>query len=70
MLTKYHLMEVGSQPADELTAWVLATPLLAGLWERFPPRGVATAEDWVDEVVGELVNGGALRLETGTVFDA
>jgi glyoxylase-like metal-dependent hydrolase (beta-lactamase superfamily II) len=70
VLIKYHLMEVESEPAAELTAWALATPLLAGLWARFAPTGVASAEHWVLAVVDELVASGALTRHNGQVCDA
>lgn len=70
VLIKYHLMEEGAMAAPALTAWALATPLLGGLWERFAPAGVATAANWIDAIVAELVAGGALRRTGGTVFDA
>ena len=70
VLIKYHLMEEGSQADRALTAWALATPLVAGLWARFAPAGVATAAGWVEAVVADLVAGGALRRAGDTVFDA
>ena len=70
VLVKYHLMEVGSEPAADLTAWALATPLLAGLWARFAPAGVASASEWVEAVVGELLASGALVRQADRIHDA
>jgi glyoxylase-like metal-dependent hydrolase (beta-lactamase superfamily II) len=70
VLLKYHLMEEGAQAAPALTAWALATPLLAGLWERHAPPGVPSPAAWVEAAVAELVAGGALRREGEMVCDA
>jgi glyoxylase-like metal-dependent hydrolase (beta-lactamase superfamily II) len=70
VLIKYHLMEEASMTAPALRAWALATPLLGGLWARYAPAGIATAADWIDATVAELVAGGALRREGDEVFDA
>lgn len=70
VLIKYHVMEEGSQAAQALTAWALGTPMLVGLWDRFPPSGVRSAQAWIEATVGELVAGGALRRDGDTVFDA
>lgn len=70
VLIKYHLMEEGAMAAPAVTAWALGTPMLAGLWERFAPAGLASAADWIDATVAELVAGGALRRDAHMVFDA
>ena len=67
-LTKFHLMEEGSQPLAELLKWVAATPLLAGVQRRFVPA--AQTRTWIEGLVGELVAQGALSLRNGVVFDA
>ena len=67
-LTKFHLMEEGSQPLAELLEWVAATPLLAGVQRRFVPA--AQTRTWIEGLVGELVAQGALALRNGVVFDA
>ena len=67
-LTKFHLMEKGSQPLAELLEWVAATPLLAGVQRRFVPA--AQTRTWIEGLVGELVAQGALALRNGVVFDA
>jgi glyoxylase-like metal-dependent hydrolase (beta-lactamase superfamily II) len=70
VLLKYHVMEEGAQAAPELTAWALGTPLLIGLWARFPPIGATSAAGWIEATVAELVAGGALRRDGDTVLDA
>lgn len=67
-LTKFHLMEEGSQPLAELLKWVAATPLLAGVQRRFVPAAQTRA--WIEGLVGELVAQGALALRNDVVFDA
>jgi hypothetical protein len=70
VLLKFHLMEEGAQAAPVLMDWALATPLLAGLWERHAPPGVPSPAAWVAGAVDELVAGGALRREGEMVCDA
>jgi glyoxylase-like metal-dependent hydrolase (beta-lactamase superfamily II) len=70
VLLKYHLMEERRQPLAEALDWAERTPLLAGLWLRFPPAGVATPRAWAERVVAELVDAGALTLHDGVVCDA
>lgn len=69
VLVKYHVMEEGSQPLAELVGWALATPLLATLWQRQPPAGVATPQAWIEQIVGELVEGGALARHGERIVD-
>jgi len=70
VLVKYHLMEERSQPLTELVRWAEGTPLLCGLWERYPPAGLRTPAAWIEQVVGELAGSGALRVDGGVVYDA
>ncbi len=70
VLIKYHLMEEGAMAMPAVTAWALGTPMLAGLWDRFAPVGLANAADWITITVDELVAGGALRRDAHMVFDA
>jgi glyoxylase-like metal-dependent hydrolase (beta-lactamase superfamily II) len=70
VLIKYHLMEERSQPLPALLAWAAATPLLATLWQRFAPRGLADADAWVMQALEALAGSGALRREGEVVFDA
>ena len=70
VLIKYHLMEERSEPLADLLRWAEATPLLAGLWQRQPPVGIADPAAWVRQAVDELIVGGALALHDGVVSDA
>jgi glyoxylase-like metal-dependent hydrolase (beta-lactamase superfamily II) len=70
VLIKYHLMEVGEQKLDALVAWAVGTPLLQGVWERFPPSGAADPTAWILGVVADLVNGGALLRDGDLIRDA
>lgn len=70
VLIKYHLMEEGAMAMPAVTAWALGTPMLAGLWDRFAPVGLASAADWITITLDELVAGGALRRDAHMVFDA
>ena len=70
VLVKYHLMEERSQPLTALVRWAEGTPLLRGLWDRHPPAGLRSSAAWIEQVVGELAAGGALRVDGGIVFDA
>jgi glyoxylase-like metal-dependent hydrolase (beta-lactamase superfamily II) len=70
VLIKYHLMEERSQDEAALLAWAGSTPLLAGLWQRFPPRGLPSAAAWAAAAVQEMVQSGALRREGALVLDA
>ncbi|HNT38860.1 MAG TPA: MBL fold metallo-hydrolase [Rubrivivax sp.] len=70
VLVKYHLMEEGAQPLADLLAWGERTPLLHGLWLRHPPSGVHSPRAWLERVVGELAQAGALRVDGDRVLDA
>lgn len=70
VLLKYHLMEERAQDWPELAAWGAATPLVQGLWQRFAPRGVASADAWLRGVADDLVASGALRRDAQTYADA
>lgn len=61
VLISYHLMEIGAQHERELLDWAEATPLLAGLWERFAPAGVPSARAWMTALLAELVRSGAVH---------
>jgi glyoxylase-like metal-dependent hydrolase (beta-lactamase superfamily II) len=70
VLIKYHLMEEGAMDQAALLAWVEATPLLSGLWQRWPPRGMPSASAWAAATVQEMVQAGALRREGARLLDA
>lgn len=69
VLVKYHLMELGSQPEPALLDWAERTPLLAGLWERHAPAGIASPRAWMAVIVGELVAAGALVRDGAIIRD-
>ena len=70
VLVKYHLMEERVQALPALLDWAEGTPLVHGLWQRFAPRGLATPRDWASQLVGELVQAGALRRDGESILDA
>ncbi len=70
VLLKYHLMEEREQALPDLLDWAEGAPLLAGLWLRFAPRGVASLRDWVLEALEHLASKGALRRDGERVIDA
>jgi glyoxylase-like metal-dependent hydrolase (beta-lactamase superfamily II) len=70
VLLKYHLMEVREEPLAGLLQWAAEAPMVGRLWQRFPPRGVAAVEDWIEQTVTELVEAGALRPEGALIRDA
>ena len=69
VLIKYHLMEERQQPREDLLQWVADTPLLRALWQRHRPVGVASAGQWADKAVDELVGAGVLGLRAAVLVD-
>jgi len=70
VLIKYHLMEEREQALDALCDWAAATPLAAGVWERFglgPPDSV---REGCAALVEELVQRGALQRSADRIRDA
>ena len=70
VLLKYHLMEEREQALDSLLQWTEATPLMQEVWQRFRPAGPRELRQWVEQLVRELVDSGALTLAGDRVFDA
>ncbi len=70
VLLKYHLMEERVQALEPLLAWAETAPLVAGLWARFAPRGVAGTRAWAMEALDDMVASGALRRDGAMLFDA
>ena len=68
-LTKYHLLEVGSEPLPGLRAWFGSTPIVASVWRRIGQPG-PSASDWAEGLLGELLAGGVLALRSGVVHNA
>lgn len=69
VFVKYRLMEMRSQTLDELRRWGTGVPLMQALWQRHRPAGVADIGAWVDQVVADLVRGGALAIDGDLVTD-
>lgn len=69
VLVKYHLMEEREQALDALLDWAESTPLLRGVWERWPPAGAASPRAWLQDMVGDLVNSGALARDGQRIRD-
>lgn len=69
VLVKYHLMEEREQALDALLDWAESTPLLRGVWERWPPTGAASPRAWLQDTVGDLVNSGALARDGQRIRD-
>ena len=69
VMVKYHLMEERDQDLAALLDWAATLPLFRELWMRFAPPGMATAREWAEQSVHELVAAGALTLRDGRVFD-
>ena len=68
-LTKYHLLEVGSQPLPGLRAWFQATPIVQQVWQRLGrPEGSPAA--WGERLLAELVASAVLAVREGVVHNA
>ena len=66
VLLKFHLLEEQSQPVAGVRAWLGATPLMQGMWQRLGrPNGDLAG--WCDALVAELASGGALAVRGGVV---
>ncbi len=69
VLLKFHLLEEQSQPMPAVRAWLGATPLMRGMWQRLGRPGGGLAS-WCDALVAELASGGALAVRDGVVYNA
>jgi glyoxylase-like metal-dependent hydrolase (beta-lactamase superfamily II) len=67
---KYHLMEVRRQPYAGALRWAAGTPSVGGLWQRFGRGKAASAEEWVGEMLDELVRNGSLARDGELLLDA
>lgn len=68
-LTKYHLLEVGSQPLPQLRDWFETTPIVQQVWRRLGcPDGTPVA--WGERLLAELAASAALVLRDGVAFNA
>ncbi|MES2956781.1 MAG: MBL fold metallo-hydrolase [Pseudomonadota bacterium] len=58
-LTKYHLLEVGSEPLAALQHWFAVTPIVQQVWRRLGcPEGAPAA--WGERLLAELLAQGVL----------
>ncbi|MEO7150292.1 MAG: MBL fold metallo-hydrolase [Burkholderiaceae bacterium] len=67
VLIKFHLLEVQALEWPDLLAWVRATPYFARLRGRF--FADEPFDDWVEALIGELRQVGALRLDAGRIVN-
>ena len=70
VLIKYHLMEEREQALDALCDWATATPLAAGVWERFDLGPPGSVREGCTVLVEELVQRGALERNADRIRDA
>ena len=68
VLLKYKLLEWQQMPLADVQAWLAATPYYARLHARY--FGDRPVQQWTDELVRELVAGGAARYEAGVLHNA
>jgi glyoxylase-like metal-dependent hydrolase (beta-lactamase superfamily II) len=70
VLIKYHLMEEREITREQLLQWVAATPLMAGLWQRFGRQVSDEPRQWAEVLLAELVKAGVVALRGENVADA
>jgi glyoxylase-like metal-dependent hydrolase (beta-lactamase superfamily II) len=68
-LTKYHLLEVGSEPLGKLHEWFASTPIVTQVWRRLG-HPVGSASAWGDRLLQELIGSAVLALRDGVVHNA
>ena len=68
-LTKYHLLEVGSEPLPALRVWFDTTPIVRQVWRRLGCPDGSTAA-WGERLLAELTASAVLVLREGTVHNA
>jgi glyoxylase-like metal-dependent hydrolase (beta-lactamase superfamily II) len=66
VLLKYHLLEEQRQSVARLHLWASGAPLLRTVWER-QGRPEASLHAWVDRLVDELTDAGAVQRAGDTV---
>ena len=67
-LTKYHLLEVGSEPLPALLRWFETTPIVRQVWQRLR-RPHESPAAWGEHLLAELVAGGVLEVRNGIVHN-
>ena len=68
-LTKYHLLEVGSEPLPALRAWFDTTPIVRQVWRRLGCPDGSTAA-WGERLLAELAASAVLVLREGVACNA
>ena len=68
VLTKFHLLELISEPLPDLLDWLAQTPIQRQMWEQFfKPEPF---EQWSIAILDELEKSQAIRIHEGIVFNA
>jgi len=67
VLLKFKLLEWQSVALDDLLAWALAMPYMQAVHRRYASG--STLSQWLDELMAELANSGAVRREAGWVYN-
>ncbi|MFO1269173.1 MAG: MBL fold metallo-hydrolase [Rubrivivax sp.] len=67
VIVKYHVMEERSVARAELLHWAATAPLVQEVWQRFGrgDEGAASAAQWIDGFVDELLAAGIIGREPG-----
>ena len=68
-LTKYHLLEVGSEPLPALRVWFDTTPIVRQVWRRLGCPDGSTAA-WGERLLAELAASAVLVLREGVACNA
>ena len=69
VLIKYHLMELRRQTLAELLDWGQGLGLVAELWSRLDPPPAASLRDWLQQLVEQLLQQGALARQGDQLLD-
>jgi glyoxylase-like metal-dependent hydrolase (beta-lactamase superfamily II) len=64
-LLVYHMLEVGRATRAELTNWLDRTPIHRAMWQRH--FADTPLDDWSERLLGDLAQGGTLKLEGDTI---
>ncbi|MBL8289721.1 MAG: MBL fold metallo-hydrolase [Rubrivivax sp.] len=68
VIVKYHVMEERSLARAELLHWAATAPLVRDVWQRFGRGGegaAASAAQWIDGFIDELLAAGVIGREPG-----
>jgi glyoxylase-like metal-dependent hydrolase (beta-lactamase superfamily II) len=66
-LTKFHLLELISQPLPDLLDWLTQTPIQRQMWEQFfKPEPI---RQWSIAMLDELEKSRAIRIQDGVVYN-